>query len=77
MKSPNLKELEVQGADLNDFSFENLKTMTELKKICLISCCHGTIGDDIVGENMVKFFMEFPVDKTLVTIIHESKNLLT
>ena len=62
----NLKELEVQGADLNDFSFENLKTMTKLKKICLISCFHGTIGENIVGETIVKFFMEFPVDKTLI-----------
>ena len=62
----NLKELEVQGTDLNDFSFENLKTMTKLKKICLISCFHGSIGENNIGENIVKFFMEFPVDKTLI-----------
>ena len=62
----NLKELEVQGADLNDFSFENLKTMTELKKICLISCAHGTIGEDIIGENLVQFFTEFPVDTLII-----------
>ena len=62
----NLKELEVQAADLGDFCFENLKTMTKLKKICLISCFHGTIGQKKVGENILKFFMEFPVDKTLI-----------
>ena len=71
----NLKELEIQCADLNDFSFENLKTMTKLKKICLISCVHGT-----VGENIVKFLMEFPVDKTLIiengTIICNTSDLV-
>ena len=62
----NLKELEIQGADLGDFGFENLKTMTKLKKICLISCFHGTIGEDIVGENLVEFFTEFPVDTLII-----------
>ena len=58
--------MEIQGADLNDFSFENLKAMTKLKKICLISCFHGTIGEDIVGENLVEFFTEFPVDTLII-----------
>ena len=76
----DLKELEIQGADLNDFSFENVNTMTKLKKIRLISCFHGTISEDIVGENIVKFFMEFPVDKTLIiengTIFCDTSNLV-
>ena len=75
----NLKKLEIKGSDLGDFSFENLKAMTELKKICLISCFHGTIGIDIVGENLVEFFTEFPVDTLIIensTIFCDISNLV-